>query len=279
MTARADAPPGPVQRTPFAEASKLIARGEGCFHADISPGWTIGGRPNGGYLLALLGRAATSISERKDVLAASAHYLRAPEPGPAQIDACLLRAGRSASQVRVGLRQDDRECVEALFTTSELTRSEGPWWDGGVPLVDPVGWDACVRLPSRAPGGLSVAMMDELDVRLEPASLGFAVGAPSSRGELRGWVGLLDADRFDAISLLVAVDVLPPATFDLGLTGLVATLELTVYVRAVAAPGSVRVHHRAHLVDNELVDESTDVWDRTGRIVAQARQLARVRLG
>ena len=57
------------------------------------------------------------------------------------------------------------------------------------------------------------------------------------------------------------------------------TLELTVYVRAVPAPGPVRLLHRAQLIDAGRVDESCFVWDTTGRLVAQGTQLAGIRLG
>jgi hypothetical protein len=59
----------------------------------------------------------------------------------------------------------------------------------------------------------------------------------------------------------------------------VPTLELTVYVRALPRPGPVRVLHRAHLIEEQRVDESCYIWDREGRLVAQGRQLAGVRLG
>ena len=79
--------------------------------------------------------------------------------------------------------------------------------------------------------------------------------------------------------LLFAVDAFPPATFDIEFSGWVPTLELTVYVRAVPAPGPVRVLQRAQLINDGRVDESCFVWDTTGRLVAQGTQLAGIRLG
>jgi hypothetical protein len=56
-------------------------------------------------------------------------------------------------------------------------------------------------------------------------------------------------------------------------------VELTVYVRALPAPGPVRVLQRVHLIDGQRADEECVVWDQAGRLVAQARQLAAIRLG
>ena len=80
----------------FSAVSAVTQHQPGHFSAEIDPEWTIGGKPNGGYLLSMLGRAATSTSVHGHVIAASAHYLRSPEPGPVLIETEVLRAGRSA---------------------------------------------------------------------------------------------------------------------------------------------------------------------------------------
>ena len=121
--------------------------------------------------------------------------------------------------------------------------------------------------------------MDEVDLRLEPESSGFTRGEPSGRGELSGWLALPGGEHFDPASLLYAVDAFPPATFDIEFSGWVPTLELNVYVRALPRPGPVRVLQRAELIDGQRVDESCYVWDSAGRVVAQGRQLAGIRLG
>jgi hypothetical protein len=268
-----------VSQFPFAEVSALSVRGAGTFDAVINPEWTIGGKPNGGYLLAMLGRAAALVSAHGHVIAAGAHYLHAPAPGPVVIDVEPLRDGRSASQIRARMSQDGRGCVEALLTTSELNAATAPYWDRGLPPISQIPYEDCDRLVPQLPDGSRVAIMDQIEVRLEPNSRGFTTGAPSGRGELRGWLALPGDEPFDPTSLLFAVDAFPPATFDIEFSGWVPTLELTAYVRALPAPGPVRILHRAHLIDARRVDESCWVWDRLGRLVAHGTQLAGIRLG
>ncbi len=270
----------------FARATELIPVGADddgvqTFTADAHPLWTIGGKPNGGYLLALLGRAAARISTHQHVIAASAHYLRAPEPGPVQVHAELLRAGRSASQLRARLLQDGRSCVEALITSADLDPAAEPFWAAGVPdaYADPATREALPRLPAQNPGGVRVEIMGLVDIRIDADTFGWARGEPSGRGELRGWLALPGGEDFDPISLLYAVDAFPPATFDVAYTGWVPTLELTVYVRALPAPGPLRVIQRASLIDDQRVDEQCWVWDSRGRVVAHGSQLAGIRLG
>jgi hypothetical protein len=268
-----------TSRPTFASVTSLTAAGAGSFSGVVNPAWTIGGRPNGGYLLAMLGRAATIVSPHGHVLAASAHYLRSPEPGPVTVTTEVLRAGRSASQVRVQMGQGEQVCVEALVTTGTLDPATVVQWDGGAPAAPAVAYEESVPLVPRLPNGEPVSIMEQIAVRLEAGANGFVTGAPSGRGELRGWLALPDDEPFDPVSLLFAVDAFPPATFDIAFTGWVPTLELTAYVRALPQPGPVRIHQRAQLIDGGRVDETCLVWDHTGRLVAQATQLAAIRFG
>src|ERR1700723_1467374 len=104
----------------FEDVSSVTETAPGLFDAFADPEWTIGGRPNGGYLLAMLGRAGAATCTHDDVIAASAHYMRSPEPGPVALHAEVLRAGRSTSQVRARLEQDGQLCVEAHLTVSDI---------------------------------------------------------------------------------------------------------------------------------------------------------------
>src|SRR3984957_15774065 len=135
----------PAQRL-FSAVSAVTQREPGRFSAELDPEWTIGAKPNGGYLLAILARAATSVSEHDHVTAASAHYLPSPEPGPVLIETELLRTGRSASQVRARMAQDGRPCVEALITASQLTAGPAAFWDRGLPAMSESAYEECPRL-------------------------------------------------------------------------------------------------------------------------------------
>ena len=268
----------PTDPRTFAAVSAVTADARDGFVADVDPEWTIAGKPNGGYLLSMLGRAAVARSSHAHVISAATYYLKAPRPGPVTIEADLLREGRSASHIRARMGQDGRPCVEALIITAELDRAVAPDWTGGAPRLSDVAYADCERLPQR-PDGSRVSIMDQVEVRIEPGSAGFASGDPSGRGEIRGWLTLPGDEPFDPVSLLYAVDAFPPATFDIQFTGWVPTLELTAYVRGLPAPGPVRVLHRAGVIDGGRFDESCHVWDRTGRLVAHSTQLAGIRLG
>src|SRR5215203_2408880 len=164
----------------FDEATAVHAAGPGAFDVDLDDAWSIGGKLNGGYLLALLGRAASAAvgSEgHPHPVAASAHLLHAPDPGPARVEVAVLRAGRTLAQVRASLLAGGRSCVESLVTVGALDGAT--WWDGVPPEQRP-------RLPVQGPG-IEVPLMAVLAEHLDPAVMGWAVGRPSGVGELRGW--------------------------------------------------------------------------------------------
>jgi hypothetical protein len=267
--------PSPAREV-FSQASAIRAKTATLFDADVSGEWTLAGRPNGGYLLAFLGRAASELTDSHPVVAASAQFLRSPDPGPVEIEGEVLRRGRSLSQVRVRMTQDGRACLEALVSTSGVALATAPRWeadrpdDGHTPFAD------CRRADPITPDGLRVAMLDQVDLRLDPASYAVTKGHPGGRGELRGWVDLPGEEGLDSVSLLWAADAFPPATWDTHFGCWASTVELTVYVRAVPAPGPVRLVTRAELIDPQWVDQTCKIRDGTGRLVARATQLAKV---
>ena len=145
----------------------------------------------------------------------SATYVAAPDPGPAEIVTDVLRSGRTASQVAARLVQGGQTCVEATLTVGTLDPAAEPWW-ADEPAVELPPRDECRRLPSEREGApFIVPIMDRVDLRLDPAVLGFATGAPGGGGELRGWLAFADGRPIDTLALLFALDAFPPATFEL----------------------------------------------------------------
>ncbi len=61
-------------------------------------------------------------------------------------------------------------------------------------------------------------------------------------------------------------------------TGWVPTLNLTAYVRAVPAPGALRMQFRVGVVQDGFADETMEIWDSAGRLVAQSTQLTALRI-
>lgn len=268
----------------------------GSYCGVVDGAWSIAGRPNGGYLLAMAARAAldTAGPDHPHPVAAAAAYARPPRFGPVELTVEPVRSGRSTSLLQVRMHQDGATCLEALVTCGRLPEpGAGEVWHDGVPAPSLPPEADCVRLSPRGPG-FDVPLMGVLSERLDPATAGWASGRPGGASELRAWVRFHDGRAPDPLALLLAVDCLPPATFELGGSGWVPTLQLAAFVRAVPAAGPLLVRQVArHVATSEsanpaasraavsrsgTVDETCDVWDSTGRLVATGHQLAALRV-
>ncbi|MEV5512715.1 thioesterase family protein [Streptomyces flaveolus] len=277
----------------FDRDTSVTRRAPGVYDIDLSAGWTIISAVNGGYLLAVLGRALGDALPHPDPFTISAHYLTASRPGPAVVRTETVRTGRTLSTGQASLFQYDDEGneverIRVLASYGDLgTLPDDVRTSAKPPAIPPM--DQCfgpetasdVRLPSGGPAPVegSSAIADRLMLKLDPATLGWALGQPSGRGEMRAWFGLADGRDADPLSLLLAVDALPPTAFELGLKGWVPTVELTVHVRCRPAPGPLRVSITTRNLAGGFLEEDAEVWDSADRLVAQSRQLARVRLG
>jgi acyl-CoA thioesterase len=250
---------------------------DGSYAAQLSAGWVVGGGVNGGYLLAVIGNALrASLPGKPDPIAVSAYYLSAAAPGPATISVGVRRDGASLATAAADLRQGDDSRITALATYGDLDRlPEDVETTATEPDLPPL--EECWGMDLAPPGFRAAAppLLGRFDLRFDPATTGWAVGRPSGRGLIQGWFRLNDQREPDPLALLLAVDAMPPVTFELGRMGWAPTLELTVHVRAHPAPGWLRLRHETRNLAGGMFEEDCEVWDSTGRLVAQSRQLAR----
>ncbi|RNL62624.1 thioesterase family protein [Nocardioides marmoriginsengisoli] len=271
----------------------LRPRGDGAYDADLAPGWLVGGGVNGGYLLAIIGNAvaaelgtAQPAKQHVDPFSVSAHYLSASTAGPAYVRTEVVRSGGRFSTVAATLLQDvdgtpvPRIAAHATFGNLDSAHDAKSDLEAsalGLALEAPVlpPPEECLESRDAPPEVKKIApLLDRFGTRFDPETAGWAVGEPSRRGVIQGWFKLADDRPLDPISLLMVVDALPPTTFDLGMPGWAPTLELTAHVRAKPAPGWAIVRHRTRTVAGGLFEEDCEVWDSTGTLVAQSRQLA-----
>ncbi|MDT9594064.1 thioesterase family protein [Nocardioides zeae] len=245
------------------------------FAADLPGGWSVGGGINGGFLLALLGEAVRrTVPERPDPVTLAATYVGASTAGPAEVVTRVLRHGTLTS-VAVELSQGGALRISALATFSDLTLlSDEVATTGEPPALPPV--EECPVSSDAPPEFRRLApLVERFEMRFDPACAGWVAGRPSGRGELRAWFRFPDREP-DPLALLMVADAMPPVTFDLGRPGWAPTVQLTVHVRAVPADGWLRLRQHTRNVAGGFFEEDCEIWDSAGRLVAQARQLARV---
>jgi acyl-CoA thioesterase len=271
---------GQIGASEFDSATQMratVADDPGRYEGELVDGWDIAGNANGGYLLALAVRAMTLASGRPHPITITAHYLSPGKPGPIHVDTTIVKSGKRFATVTGSLiGADGREMLRVLGTFGDVLAGAGDteFVHGAPPDVAP--FEVCV--PRRtAQMDFQVALMDRLDVRLDPSIAGFGNEPKANVAEMRGWFTFADGRPTDPLALMLVTDSFPPAVFHLDLPGgWVPTLELTVHVRDVPAPGPLRCVFRTRFVTNGLFEEDGEVWDSRGRLVALSRQIALV---
>ena len=241
------------------------------FDAEVKPGWDINGNANGGYLLAIAGRAMAEAAGRPP-LTVTAHYLRPGPAGPCEVEVTTVRSGRRLATMTGSLRMDGTEIIRLLGTFGDQAPG-GPSYTREAP-VDLPSYENCA-VPPPPTEGPKPEMFERLRIRLRPEDVGFRTGQPSGEARIDGWFAFADEEPIDAIALLLAADAFPPAVFNTELpVAWVPTVELTVHVRGVPAPGPLRCSFVSRFIHDGLLDEEGAIWDSAGTLVAQSRQLA-----
>jgi acyl-coenzyme A thioesterase PaaI-like protein len=287
--------------TTFDEATAVRRRADGRYDAEpdarfalVAPGGAVPAAVNGGALMATVLRAVLDTSSHPHPVATSAHFLRVPKLAPAQVEVSWLKRGETAATARATLVQDGEPVLDTTVTTGTVPAapaaadadgaaprdSASLQWTGPPPDFPDIA--DCIDL-GRWPGTVAAdgtaGFAAQVEVLLSPASTGWRAGQPSGVPEMRGYFRLREDREPDAYLLALAVDGLPPVVFGLGATGWAPTVELTWHMRAVPGPGPLRVATRCRHVSGGWFDEEAEVWDYSGRLVAQSRQLARVGRG
>ncbi len=254
----------------FSKATAARRAENGEWLTEVQPGWDIGGNANGGYLLALAGRAMANAAERPDVASLTAHYLRPGIPGPHRLQANVAKTGRRFTTVQGTLTGEKPvlSLVGSFTDHAETTDDRSVMLMPPIDLPDP---DRCIKI--EATDTFPPPVMGKVDLRLHPDDSFY--DGPSGTPQMRGWVRLLDDEPLDSVALLLISDIFPPTVFNANFNvAWVPTLELTVHVRNRPVPGWLRCEFTSRFVTGGFVEEDGLMWDENDTLVAQSRQIA-----
>lgn len=259
-------------------ATAVEPLGPGRYAATLSEYYNVVGHPNGGYLQCVMAHAALAAATAEGahhlhVLAVTTSFFATPEPGPVELATEVRRVGRGVSFVHVTLSQAGGPKIESLVSLGILKEnSKVRYMDATPPDLAPL--NEC----RQAQSGDEINMLRVVDVHLDRSVVDWRSGELSETGEVRGWLRLNDGDAsWDAASVLFACDAMPPATFVLGSSGWVPTLQLTSYVRRVPEGEWLRARQWCVVIADGTVDERCELFDERGELVAASSQLALVR--
>ena len=233
--------------------------------------WSIGTTPNGGYSTAPIIRALCDETGKPMPVSVTTHFARpALESTAGRIRTRVHSVGRRFAYAAGTLDQDGVTRSRTAAVLGELSVEAGPTRLSPRPIDIPD--------PDRCPGrqeetqGIHLPLLEVVDVRLHPDGPQLDDDGAAT---LAGWVRFRDDRPPDPLALTFFADALPPAVLGvIERVGWVPSLELTVHVRRAPVPGWIRVAASTSDIVDGLLIEDVRMWDESGALVAQARQLA-----
>lgn len=248
-------------------------KGDGTYRGEVSERWTVGGGPNGGYLAALLLRAALNESAHPDLLTMTVHYLSRPAVGECTIAVRRLRAGRGHSSFAAELSQEGELRCASLLTFGRLRPPGAADFQPPPPDVPPPGASIPVNRDFEAP-----ALWERLENRAAAAHDVFSNRSEPGEARTGGWTRLRDGRPTDALAVLVFLDCWPPAVFSRTLVADLLgapTIEYTVHLRNRPTSDWCYALFETATLSGGYVEEDGRLFDESGQLVAESRQLAR----
>lgn len=257
--------------TEYDRATALTAQDERTFAAELDPSWFVTG-PNGGYVAALLMRAVQSVPEAagRPARSMSVHYPQAGVAGPVRIAVQVDRAGRSLLFATVRMHQGERLVAQAMAALGH-GRSDVSFQD----LRPPTGLPSADQAAEPAiPKEAMPPIAHRFDYRPTQPTAMFS--ADTSDGWC--WLRLKDRRAVDDAVLSLMVDALAPAMFFRKVAPhIYPTVDLTVHLRNPPRPGYddwCLAHVATRTAAGGFVEEDCDIYDSSGVLLAQGRQLA-----
>ena len=228
------------------------------YRGELVQGWRVGEVPNGGYVMAIAGRALRAALPHNDPLSVNAFYLAPTLLGPIDLQIEILRSARSTTFAEVRMIQEGELKVKVTAAYTDLDRLKGETWSLNERPQWPA-WEDC-----EPAGDKGVEFRQRAELRLVSGREVFSERLANGSGVFEGWVAHRDGSDPDAISLLMFADAFPPPVFTVfGPVGWVPTIELTAQVRAHPAPGPLQVRLATRYATSGIVEEDGEITTAT----------------
>jgi acyl-CoA thioesterase len=262
-----------IGSTGFAGDTAVVRVAEGRWRGELSERWASLVGIHGGYVTAVAARAiAAAVDDAgRPLRTLSAQFLRSPRPGPVDVDVVVERRGRTLVFTSARVHQADRTLV--LVRATSAGPAAGLVYDDHRPRPRPAAPPAGSE---RFGTERLVRHFDQVEVVMDPDVAPFSGAGPAW---LAAWLRPLGGEPVDTAWLVMACDVLPPASFARtpGPTR-AATLDYTVHLpvadpAAHVAPGEhVFLDCRSPLAADGLAVEDGVLWGPDGAVLAVSRQ-------
>lgn len=175
----------------------------GRFAVQLDEAWSSLVGVHGGYLAAVVIRAAQMVADDRPIRTVNTVFLRPGAVGPAVVDVEEVRRGRSVTNISITLSQGSKVILVSQVVAAGTVVSTS-WDTAGV--IELPSFESCV--PIEPPPG--IGHFDHAVAVLDPADLPFSHGP---RARVAGYMRPREFRAIDAPWLGMALDWFPPASF------------------------------------------------------------------
>lgn len=261
-------------RTSSIETALSLAPSPRGYIADVPESWSQGRATYGGLVGGLLARAAgAQVPPERALRSVLIDFIAPVAPGHAELEARVLRSGRTLTHVEARLIQGDE--VAAVLTGAYGSPRSTSLNVPGAPAPAAPSSGELPRLPYIE--GAMPRFTQHFDYRVTPGQQLFSGAA---RGQISGYVRHIEGGPVDAAGMLGLMDAWPPAFMPTLHRPAVAStvtwmVDFTQELPLLGTESHAYFRYEAELLAGAAGYASCDaqLWSESGQLVAISRQL------
>ena len=267
----------------FQDALKIESIEDKKFIINPNTNYFVGNTPHGGYLMAVMHKALTSILPHGTAISSSVQYLDRISAEPFELEVEIFKISRGSSSGIVKLKQNDKICTTFTGTCSDFEFMKG-YDDLEKPLPDifnesdkknyvKMNYDNISK-------GFTPAFIQQLQCSIHPdhAWWNREIGSDNSVNEARCSAFIeMEGGIPDQFCLSFYSDILPPVVSNkFGPLGWIPTITLTTHIRQLPTTSEVYADFKATDINKGYFEQDCNIWDLNANLVASSRQLTRI---
>ncbi len=265
----------------FQEAIKLENLEDNKFIVNPDTNYFVGNTPHGGYLMAVMHNALTSILPHSTAISSSVQYLDRIDAKTFELEVETFKTSRGSSSGIVKLKQDDKICTTFTGTCSDFQFMKG--YDGlQKPLPNIFNEsdkkDYIKMNYDKISKGFTPAFIQQLECLIHPDHAWWNRDSNDKNNEARCSAFLeMQGGIPDQFCLSFYSDILPPVVSNkYGPLGWIPTITLTTHIRQLPSTSELYADFRATDINKGYFEQDCNIWDLNGNLVASSRQLTRI---
>ena len=265
----------------FQEAIKLESLDDNKFIVNPDTNYFVGNTPHGGYLMAVMHNALTSILPHSTAISSSVQYLDRIDAKTFELEVETFKTSRGSSSGIVKLKQDNKICTTFTGTCSDFQFMKG--YDGlQKPLPNIFNEsdkkDYIKMNYDKISKGFTPAFIQQLECLIHPDHAWWNRDSNDKNNEARCSAFLeMQGGIPDQFCLSFYSDILPPVVSNkYGPLGWIPTITLTTHIRQLPSTSELYADFRATDINKGYFEQDCNIWDLNGNLVASSRQLTRI---